>query len=413
MANYTIELRDLVEKYHFQLALNDYPIFDENYRPLLNRKIIEHFYFREIGMETPDRFNFYLRRKLNEIMPYYNKLYQSELLQFDPLATEYIEEGTKRERASKTKGTSGDVTGLRETTGDVFTTTTDDKTLYNMTDTRDQTHNMDYHKEGTKNVDFTKETTEDLKQNIVGNELVTRDLQGTLDEDITSHQTTTTDMKTETDSTTDGTANVKTTGMKQTDFSDIPQAGIETETTYKPDGSYTVTTHGYLTTQTIENTTENSDTVTHEEGHSVTTNTGTVDVDGTSNRQQETTDTGTINTDTTNDKTNDNTINEVSNEVTKWTEDGNQHDADHYDEAQHSDTYNLVKGDEQRNVIHNLQQDRNTASKSTTSENETVTHFTKGRHFSPSELIKQYRDILLNIDLMVIEELEPLFMGVY
>ena len=43
MANYTIELRELVEKYHFPLALNDYPIFDESYRPLLNRKIIEHF----------------------------------------------------------------------------------------------------------------------------------------------------------------------------------------------------------------------------------------------------------------------------------------------------------------------------------------------------------------------------------
>ena len=74
-------------------------IFDECHRKELNDKIIEHYYFREIGAETPDRFNFYLRRKMREIMPYYNQLYISEMIKFDPLATDYFEEQRAHERA--------------------------------------------------------------------------------------------------------------------------------------------------------------------------------------------------------------------------------------------------------------------------------------------------------------------------
>ena len=82
MAEYTIEIRSLVQK-KYPFALNDYPIFDEMYREELNNKILQHFWYREIGQETPDRFNRMLRRKMFEIMPYYNQLYKSTLLEFD------------------------------------------------------------------------------------------------------------------------------------------------------------------------------------------------------------------------------------------------------------------------------------------------------------------------------------------
>lgn len=62
-----------------------YPIFDENYRPVLESKILRHFYTREICCETVGLWKYYLSRKLNEIMPYYNQLYKSELLEFNPL----------------------------------------------------------------------------------------------------------------------------------------------------------------------------------------------------------------------------------------------------------------------------------------------------------------------------------------
>lgn len=63
----------------------DYPIFDDSYKSTLESKIIEHFYFREICCETYGQWKFMLRRKMREIMPYYNQLYKSELIEFNPL----------------------------------------------------------------------------------------------------------------------------------------------------------------------------------------------------------------------------------------------------------------------------------------------------------------------------------------
>lgn len=64
-----------------------FPIFDENYRTVLEKKILKHFYTREISEETVGLWKLRLDAKLNEIMPYYNKLYNSELLEFNPLYT--------------------------------------------------------------------------------------------------------------------------------------------------------------------------------------------------------------------------------------------------------------------------------------------------------------------------------------
>ena len=83
MSTYTTELRYLIEN-NFDIGLKDYPIFDENYREPLNQKIINHYYFREIGMETAELFKRYLNNTMREIMPYYNQLYKSELLEFNP-----------------------------------------------------------------------------------------------------------------------------------------------------------------------------------------------------------------------------------------------------------------------------------------------------------------------------------------
>ena len=62
-----------------------YPIFDEAYRSVLESKILKHFYTREIGAETVGLWKLWLNARMNEIMPYYNKLYKSELLDFNPL----------------------------------------------------------------------------------------------------------------------------------------------------------------------------------------------------------------------------------------------------------------------------------------------------------------------------------------
>lgn len=76
MAKYTITIGTLI-KNNFDFGLDTYPIFDNNYRATLNTKILNHYYNNEIGFETPELFKFYLNNKLNEIMPYYNTLYNN------------------------------------------------------------------------------------------------------------------------------------------------------------------------------------------------------------------------------------------------------------------------------------------------------------------------------------------------
>lgn len=82
----------------------DFPIFDESYRNVLCTKILRHYYTREICEETVGLWKLRLETKLNEIMPYYNQLYKSELLYFNPLYdTEMTTENTGRKEETTEK----------------------------------------------------------------------------------------------------------------------------------------------------------------------------------------------------------------------------------------------------------------------------------------------------------------------
>ena len=63
---------------------DNFPIFDESYRSVLCSKILKHYYTREISAETVGLWQLWLNARMGEIMPYYNKLYESALLEFDP-----------------------------------------------------------------------------------------------------------------------------------------------------------------------------------------------------------------------------------------------------------------------------------------------------------------------------------------
>ena len=75
----------------------DWEIYDEEYRPILCKKILKHFYTREIGAETAGLWKLWLNQRMTEIMPYYNQLYKSTLLEFNPLYdTDYKTEGNRK-----------------------------------------------------------------------------------------------------------------------------------------------------------------------------------------------------------------------------------------------------------------------------------------------------------------------------
>lgn len=80
------------------LALDKYPLFTDNkirtgpnaipdYRPFLNGKIFDHFMNREIGSESIGVWRLSMRRKMNEIMPFYNQYYLSTQIPIEPIRT--------------------------------------------------------------------------------------------------------------------------------------------------------------------------------------------------------------------------------------------------------------------------------------------------------------------------------------
>lgn len=101
------------------LGLDEYPIFDESYRPTLNAAIIRHYYFREIGFETLAQFAFYVRAEMAICMPYYNRLYAAQLQITDPLSDRDF---------SHNETWGSDETGSRTDTGSSNTTVSDNST---------------------------------------------------------------------------------------------------------------------------------------------------------------------------------------------------------------------------------------------------------------------------------------------
>lgn len=126
MSRYTTQLRTIIEspsQYQTGLSTRDkieigrktlfdfeYPIFDETYRKVFETHFIRNFYMREIGTETEGLFKFNLETWLLINMPYFNKLFESELLDYDPLTNSKME-------TTHTKTTDKDRADTRNTTG--------------------------------------------------------------------------------------------------------------------------------------------------------------------------------------------------------------------------------------------------------------------------------------------------------
>ena len=142
MSNYTVQLRNICESFagdvtassparkvdavinasHSKIFDFDYPIFDGTYKEHLEKKILRHFYFREIGCETYGQWQVQLDAKMNEIMPYYNQLYASENLVIDPLLSyrEHSEQITNDDRTTQTADSGHDEDVFGDTVTDTF-----------------------------------------------------------------------------------------------------------------------------------------------------------------------------------------------------------------------------------------------------------------------------------------------------
>lgn len=315
MSKYTTEVRYICESYAdltesagfnsvdeiINIAIpkifntSEIPMFKgetEEHRALLFKKILLHYYSREIGYETVGLWKLKLNTKLMEIMPYYNQLYESELVKYDPL-----------KNVDNTHTHAGEYN--------------DDEKVDNVRDTVD---NDVAHTAGTSETD----------------------------EDVTLRHAKTTSRGNDTK-----TNVINSNQDSWTLFSDTPQGGINGIN----NASGGVGDNSYLTTATHVINTPDGQTVTDTYGNIVETYNANGD------RKDNTHSVTSVDTTTTNDKTG------------KVTDDNKRN-------TQGTDEY----------------------------ENK---EFGKIGVETYQEMIEKWRNTFLNIDLMVIKELEPLFMQLW
>lgn len=80
MANYTLTLQQIIRG-GITIFDFEYPIFKEDFKPIFEQLFIDEFLLEEIAHETIAQFKHRLKTKLNIVMPYYNKLYESQELE--------------------------------------------------------------------------------------------------------------------------------------------------------------------------------------------------------------------------------------------------------------------------------------------------------------------------------------------
>lgn len=125
MAKYTIELRKVcdlygreeVENWFSSYNLKDFLTNEQinvlNFEGVwtkekLAKKIVDHYFMREIGFETPYLFRHYAITTMNEIMEEYLLKIYTKFLEYDPLSSvDYVEEYTRKiENSNSSNGQS-------------------------------------------------------------------------------------------------------------------------------------------------------------------------------------------------------------------------------------------------------------------------------------------------------------------
>lgn len=124
----SLSTRDKIEIGRKKLFDFEYPIFDPNYKSVFETHFIRKFYMREIGFETEGLFKFQLESWLLINMPYFNKMFESELIDFDPLVnSEMKSDWTKTKDTDGTIDTSTNGTLDRTNNQDTNGTSTSNK----------------------------------------------------------------------------------------------------------------------------------------------------------------------------------------------------------------------------------------------------------------------------------------------
>lgn len=390
MAKYTMELGTLVRM--------DFPIFDDTWctfvpehRQELCDKIIRHYYFYEIGQETPERFAYYLNEQLALKMPFYNKLYESELWKLYPLCNIVLDtnvHGFVKSSDINDAVSRRDRSALQQFGESLHHDLKDNewtKFDQNVHGVENQTGNLTGNHDETEHTDrnYTKH------QDNIMDETSQRDInevtesKEVMDDDTTGHTT--------------GSENRTTTGSHWS--SDTPQGRVDTSGSLTIDNQY-LTNYNHDSEQINRSYTE--------------------DTKGTDDRTTDFNKTVTTDDDLTRKVTEDNTetynetIDRTKNnkdveDTTGWKDQNTDTDA-----TTHR-TLDTLSHDFRQNTTGDNSTDVESTSKSGMSEQGTDsnTHTEGTSGVSRVQLLNDYRQSIINIDEIIINDLAVNFMGVF
>lgn len=101
---YTLTIQEMIEN-NVKIFDFSYPIFREEYRKTFEQNFIDYFLTDEIGVETVSLFKHRLKIKLKLIMPYYNKLFETQEMEQRILDNYDVKEVYNRQVVSDTTNT--------------------------------------------------------------------------------------------------------------------------------------------------------------------------------------------------------------------------------------------------------------------------------------------------------------------
>lgn len=440
MSNYTTEIRWIVE----QTAVNkgvdvknssinkiidsalpfvfdfSFPIFDQSYRDVLCTKILKHYYTREIGFETVALWKFKLDTKLNEIMPYYNKLYNTELIEFNPLVdVDYYttHQGTGTSNSVENgQSTSETLTGETGSFKKSSYGSSSSKNDGSYSETKISDKNGSVNSTDSKKIDKTIDKTYEDKSALEGENKTTETHTDVTTEGATGQVTVTgkdtTNQSASSSNSATSTGSVETTSGETDKYSDTPQNGLQN-----------VLNNNYLTNARVKDGNENSSNTSSTSGSSENNSysvadsskiTDTVD-DKTTNTTVTKNSTATVDNretkESTENITESDTEKDVFEQLSKDDETVNTHGESH-DTGSGSTELDEQGSDRRDGSVNSSETENQTVDVKTT--DDYVNHIS-GKYPGKSypQLIQELRDSLLNIDMMIIDELEPLFMQVW
>lgn len=136
-----LRISEILDKTWDKIFFEPVEFFDSNYKQVLCKKILRHYYTWEIGFETAGLWIFEMNTKLQEIMPYYNKLYESALLSYNPfndidLTKTNLNKTQKTTEDNESIKESNETNGLSQTTDNV--TDNSERNSFNVSDGTDK-----------------------------------------------------------------------------------------------------------------------------------------------------------------------------------------------------------------------------------------------------------------------------------